>query len=535
MPQPIYSEVGRRATPQTEPASAAQVKNSAGGFTFAIDDAARLRRFLILGTEGGTYYASARDLTLQNVEVVERMALADPARAVEIIREVSVGGRAPKVQPALLALAIVASSPAEGARALALEALPAIVRTGSHMLTFVSYVEHFRGWGRGLKRAVRSWYERPDVDALAYQMAKYRQRGGWAQGDVLRLSRPRAVSPAHADLFSWTLGKPEETPHLPAIARALDDVQHASVAEAVDLIGSGSGLSWEMLPDRLLTEPTVWEALLAAGVPVGALLRQLPRLTRLGLTAGDTGRTIVDTLTDPERLRRARIHPLNVLVGLKTYAAGHSLLGSGAWQPARRIIDALDSTFYASFGFVEPTGKRTLLGLDFSGSMGSLVAGMPISAREAVAAMAMVTARTEDEWEAVAFTASSHIGYGYGAAALAPVTLSPRQRMDDVLAKSAAYPFGRTDCSLPMTWALEQRKAFDLFVIYTDNETYAGRIHPHQALREYREKMGIDARLVVVGMTSTGFSIADPSDPGMLDVVGFDTAAPNLISEFARG
>ena len=36
-------------------------------------------------------------------------------------------------------------------------------------------------------------------------------------------------------------------------------------------------------------------------------------------------------------------------------------------------------------------------------------------------------------------------------------------------------------------------------------------------------------------MVSNGFSIAHPADPGMLDVVGFDTATPQLISDFARG
>jgi 60 kDa SS-A/Ro ribonucleoprotein len=60
-------------------------------------------------------------------------------------------------------------------------------------------------------------------------------------------------------------------------------------------------------------------------------------------------------------------------------------------------------------------------------------------------------------------------------------------------------------------------------------------IHPFQALKRYRERTGIDAKLIVVGMTSTGFSIADPSDPGMLDVAGFDSAVPNLISDFSRG
>jgi len=36
-------------------------------------------------------------------------------------------------------------------------------------------------------------------------------------------------------------------------------------------------------------------------------------------------------------------------------------------------------------------------------------------------------------------------------------------------------------------------------------------------------------------MIANQFTIADPTDGGMLDVVGFDSAAPELMSEFARG
>ena len=85
-----------------------------------------------------------------------------------------------------------------------------------------------------------------------------------------------------------------------------------------------------------------------------------------------------------------------------------------------------------------------------------------------------------------------------------------------------------------MLFALEQRLEIDTFVIYTDNETWAGTIHPDEALRTYRERTGIAAKLVVVGMTATGFTIADPNDAGMLDVVGFDSAAPAVIADFAR-
>src|SRR5262249_5859945 len=93
--------------------------------------------------------------------------------------------------------------------------------------------------------------------------------------------------------------------------------------------------------------------------------------------------------------------------------------------------------------------------------------------------------------------------------------------------------FGATDCALPMVWALRKRMEIDHFCVYTDNETWAGTIHPHQALAEYRRKTGIPARLSVVGMTATDFTIADPEDPGTLDVAGFDSAVPSLLAGFA--
>ena len=73
------------------------------------------------------------------------------------------------------------------------------------------------------------------------------------------------------------------------------------------------------------------------------------------------------------------------------------------------------------------------------------------------------------------------------------------------------------------------------WVTYTDSETWAGNIHPAQALRQYRSEFVGDAKAVVVGMTSNGFTLADPNDRGMMDVVGFDTSAPAVIADFVRG
>jgi 60 kDa SS-A/Ro ribonucleoprotein len=157
--------------------------------------------------------------------------------------------------------------------------------------------------------------------------------------------------------------------------------------------------------------------------------------------------------------------------------------------------------------------------------------------------MAMVTARTESEWHVVGFSSGASgewapkgqrkTRYGWGAA-IAPVPLSPRQRLDDVVETIARVPMGGTDCALPMLYATAQNLEVDAFCVFTDNETWAGDIHPHQALEQYRQKLGIAAKLIVVGMTATKFSIANPDDGGMLDVVGFDSAAPAVMADFMR-
>ncbi len=239
-------------------------------------------------------------------------------------------------------------------------------------------------------------------------------------------------------------------------------------------------------------------------------------------------------MRDAERIKKARLHPLAILLALKTYAQGRGDKGKLTWEPVPQVIDALNAAFYTAFATVEPCGKRILLALDVSGSMaGGGIAGTSLTPREGSAAMALMTAATEENYHIVGFTTSG--GDWRTNTRLTPLPLTPSMRLDDAVKAVSNLPFGGTDCALPMLHALERGLKVDAFVVYTDSETWAGNIHPVQALREYREKTGIAAKLVVVGMVSNGFSIADPKDGGMLDVVGFDAAAPAVIADFIRG
>src|SRR5207249_615515 len=198
-----------------------------------------------------------------------------------------------------------------------------------------------------------------------------------------------------------------------------------------------------------------------------------------------------------------RSHPLSLLVALKTYAQGHGVRGGSTWTPVKQVVDALDAAFYLAFGAVEPAGKRWLLALDVSGSMGTgQVAGSPLTPREGSAAMALVAAATEPSHHVVGFTGrgfrvtsapsrqGAWAGYPSSGAGVEPLAISHRQRVDEVVRDIEGLPMGPTDCALPMVYALEQKLAVDVFVVYTDSETWHGEVHPFQALRQYREKTG---------------------------------------------
>jgi 60 kDa SS-A/Ro ribonucleoprotein len=540
MADALRAHVTRRnaATPQSEPAREDQVKNSAGGFTFAVGDDVRLHRFLTLGTQGGTYYTGERELTRDNADIVVKLATASDERLIHQAVNVSLAGRAPSNDPALFAIAAAAGLGSTEYRAKALDVLPQVARTGHHILTFAAYAEMFRGWGPQLVKGVNRWYTGRDVDGLAYQLLKYKQREDWSQRDLLRLagrkggpsfSASTRVSPEHERLFAYIMKG--------AAAHATRNVR-----EWEFVIRTSHGqLSWEMLPSEALAEPEVWRALIESGsLPQGALIRNLPRLTTLGLLQqGDSWtRDIAERIADGERLTRARVHPVQVLLAAKTYAGGRSLRGKGTWTPVSVITDALDAAFYAAFPAVEPSGKRVMVALDVSGSMGNPAGGLPVTCREVTAAMSLVVLKTEPLASVWGFTSGlqGYRGtYRSGGNPISPLDISSRRRLDDVTRYIAGLDFGGTDCALPMVHALKSRMEVDTFQVWTDNETWAGSVHPHQALEQYRRATGIAARLQVVAITPTEFTIADPLDPGSLDVSGFDAAVPVLLANHARG
>src|SRR5438552_2151326 len=489
----------RRVTPQSLPIpGSTQVRNSAGGYSWEVDDWTRLDRFLILGAEGGTYYIGERELVKQNHDALIRCIKADGVRAVNRIVEISDSGRAPMNDPAIFAMALVATHGDAEAKALAFQNLGKVCRIGTHLFHFAEYVNALRGWGRGLRIAVGRWYVSREADELAHQAVKYQQRDGWSHGDLLRLAHPKAPSREHEAVFRWmltgrssaslaeSLGEREvkrkvrgedrvaryaAVGSLPKLIEAFERVKRTSnVIEVVKLIDEFD-LPREAIPTQWLNEVAVWDALLVR-MPMTAMIRNLGKMTAIGLIKpfSDAKKLVLRKLKDETALKRSRIHPLAVLVAQKIYAQGHGDKGALKWSPVSAIVDALDGAFYATFSNVEPCNKPVLLALDVSGSMdGSKIVGSCLSAREASATMALVTAATEQEFHIMGFSNR-----------FMPLNISPRMRFDDVVKRISDLPFEGTDCALPMIWARQHKVNVSAFITYSDSETWAGNIHPAQ-------------------------------------------------------
>jgi 60 kDa SS-A/Ro ribonucleoprotein len=527
----------RTQTPQSAPIPGKHmVRNSNYGYSFEVDAWKRLQRFLVLGTESGSFYASEQTLTLENANNVLDCIRMDGQRVVRETAAISDEGRAPKNDPAIFVLALAAAKGDEATRRAALAAMPQVCRTGTHLFQFAESVQTFRGWGRGLRRGVASWYTAQTPRNLAYQAVKYRQRDGWTHADLLRLAHPKPGVEAQAAIFKW-ITRPEEAgwardlrqPEDEALAFvwAFERVQEAQNVETVLKLIQEYDLPREALPTQWLNEPSVWATLLAK-MPMTAMLRNLGVMARVGLLTPFSGAeaTIVERLGNADLLRKARVHPIAVLSALRVYAQGRGMRSDATWTPTARVVDALDSAFYLAFKNVEPANKRLMLALDVSGSMSAgVIAGVPgLTPRDASAALALVTARTEPQYTIISFQDK-----------MVPLNISARMRLDDAIKATSNLPFGATDCAQPMLYALDKKLKVDTFVIFTDSETWFGNVHPAEALWKYRQDMGIPAQLVVVGMVANRFTIADPDDAGMLDVVGMDTATPQVITDFARG
>ncbi len=522
-----------RGTPQTQPIPGREtemIQGRSGGWMFDAGIWQMLRRCLLIGTAQSTYYADKRELTGDFVDVVKQAVAENPSRVAEEILYAS-DGRSINNSAPILALVLLSMGETPEAKNAFREIFPQVVRTGSHFYEWLNYTKSLRGFGKIIKEVGRTWLLREDVKGLAYQLLKYQQRHGFKHRDALRLFHPLPPTLDHDRLFDWIVNGWEQLPpEIPSEALAQIwwyEWLKRNPDRTKDAIAQGK-LTHEMAAPVGNMDKQAWQLLFEC-MPIGAMLRNLGSLTQLRVLEVHHKKNlkrVKSVLNNQKHLRRGRIHPIDVLKALKTYQSGGKIGRSQkTWTPIPRIVDILEKALELSFETVEPTKKVFLHAVDISSSMSyNKVSSIGLSCCEIATAMALVTAKAEKNYMIRGFS-TKFIDLG----------ISRSDSFSSALNKASNQNFGGTDASVAYDWMIKNKFKADVVCFWTDNESWAGKKHPSQALAEYRRKINPNLKAVYVTLAPYRISLVDPNDHLAWDLAGFDPGVPRLIQMLATG
>lgn len=523
----------KSGTPQSQAIAGREsemLQGRSGGYMFNAGIWSMLRRCLLIGTAKSTYYAGKQELTDDFVHVVNQCVYEDPRRVAQEILYASDGHAINNSAP-IFAIVLLSMGEAPEAKQAFMEIFPQVVRTGSHFYEWLSYTKSLRGFGKIVRECGRAWLSNPNAKALAYQLLKYQQRQGFSHRDALRLFHIKPTSDDHQALFHWAVKGWEELPAgIPS--EALSQIWwyewlKRNPEKSHEAIAKGH-LTHEMAAPVGKMDKQAWQ-LLFNEMPIGAMLRNLGSLTDLGvLHAHESANLnrVQAVLNNPERLRKGRIHPIDVLKALKVYQSGGNLGRSQkTWEPVSRIVDILENAVELSFDVMESTGKVFVHAVDVSGSMSyGVVSSVGLSCCEIATAMALVTAKAEQNYIIRGFADNFR-----------NLNISAKDSFSSALQKASNQNFGDTDASVAYDWLIKNKFKADVICFWTDSESWAGRRHPSEALADYRKKVNPDAKAVYVTLAPYQITLVDPQDPMSWDLGGFDPNTPSVIQMIATG
>ena len=510
--------------PQSQPifGRTDMVKNNAGGYVFEITPQQRLERFLLIGSEGGTYYTGEQKLTEENAKSVVKLIKTNGVDVVNTVVDFSVNGRAPKADAGLFVLALCATYGDEKAKKAAYSAIASVCRTSTQLFLFTSNLQNLRGWSNGLRKGVANFYTNRTPEQIAYQMIKYRDRAGFTHADVLRLSHPKAKNPEQNALFGYAVGKVPAAKVKNVQVKAYEAAKTAKGKDLLAEIAKGR-LTWEMVPTEALNDAQVLGEL-AKNMPLNALIRNLNRFAYNGMTKGNTEITkfIVGKLTNTEFVAKGGMHPVNIINSMLTYSSGKGQLGGKTWEVNQNVVDALSQTYELALAAIVPTGKSILIGVDVSGSMSTTpVAKMQMNCAQVANVLALTILKSEKNAEMVWFDTK-----------LVKCTMGRRNSVDEAIRMTPNG--GGTDCAQPLIHAANTLNHYDAIIILTDNETWAGKQHAGDVLASYRKNVNRDVKVIEVAFAANSSSVLPPDDPNLLRVVGFDGRVTEIINQYLK-
>jgi len=404
-----------------------------------------------------------------------------------------------------------------------------------------------------MRRFLKKWYLSQDPYDLALEVCRVRGRHHWSHKDIITLAKVTTKDPALASVLAAVVksldkardefgDKPEAQPVLEYLA-CVQQIKRCGQADqdaAVGLIDKHS-FDIDILPSELLNQPRVWEHAVHR-LPVTRVLDHLKSMAKRGYLSSQSHpvlNQVLQCIKDPLALTASRLQPAEILTVLTQVES------SFAEPPAARqdnnqnnrlptahpsLVEGLGRMMNNSFNNV-PKSVGTPLkilvcvdcrhGLFEHGCWGSwslkcskAAAVTILSLRASGVDLTVTTMESENE-----------------------VTRLPVD--DEDIVGSLVEKWWRVadphviDPGYLLSWARAENEMFSSIVIITDSHTHYDKERVWRELETFRN--GQSVGMTFIALACKEVSLADPTDPGMLDIAGWGPDLVRVLLAFIRG
>lgn len=496
----IFGSATRRTAPATD------TLNRAGAPAFAYSAEHKLAQIAMTGTFNEGFYGSA---TSQLDDLKAAADAVDP----EFLAQAAIYARENgymKDTPAFLLAVLSTKDTVRFHRAF-----DRVITNGKMLRTFVQIMRSGAAGrtslGTAAKRRVQYWLN----SASDWQLLNAAVGNDPSLSDVIKMVHPKADTAERNALFAWIMGKPCSYDQLPSAVQAYMLFKDTGRGQVPDV-------PFQMLTSLPLSSRQ-WAKIAERG-SWHMVRMNLNTFARHGVfKLKRSAKLIAEKLADPDAVRKAKAMPYQLMAAANTLDAG----------VPDEVRNALNKAMEVAVQNVPAVEGSVVVCPDVSGSMMWPVTGYRKGATTAVRCIdvaglvAAAMLRTNRDAEVMPFDTKIHNAW-----------ISDRGSIIKNARKLAEFGGGGTDCTLPLRKLNAKRKAPDLVVYVSDNQSWAhlgdGRTTPMMTEWEKVKRRNPNAKLVCLDIAPYGSTQAQTRDD-ILNVGGFSDTVFDVIARFAKG
>jgi 60 kDa SS-A/Ro ribonucleoprotein len=483
------------------------MRNEASGPAYAFTPRHALAQYAVTGCLNSTFYASAAT----QLDKVLNLASAVDA---EFVAKTAIYCRTRgymKDMPALLCATLAARD-----TALLSRVFDRVIDDEKMLRNFVQIVRSGvtgrKSLGSAPKRLVRRWFEQRDDEQVF--RASVGQTPSLA--DVIKMVHPRPANAVREALYGWLIGGPHNAEALPGLVRQFEAFKRGDSKVAPEV-------PFQMLT-ALTLDRAAWQSI-AGQAPWQMTRMNLNTFARHGVFDDKSlTREIANRLRNPDKIRRARCFPYQLLTAYHSTESG---------VPAS-VKDALQDAMEIAVANVPSIRGRVVVCPDVSGSMQSPVTGHRAGSTTATrcidvaALVAAAVLRHNQDAEVLPFSDD-----------VVPCELNPRDSVMSNAQKLAALPSGGTNCSAPLRRLNKVKAQADVVIFVSDNMSWMDRTSGGRSTATMQEWAEIrarnpQARLICLDVQPYGSTQAAERED-ILNIGGFSDAVFEIIAAFTAG